>query len=191
MNRPRRISLDRTHPFAGAVIRAIAGDASALDEASEVLHGAEIACGIGLSPGGPNYPPLRDEDVPAETAIAFLDATSFVVDGEWLQTQLLMDRTGHERLFSLREWGHHVAAWANRRFPNPDPGRVPQKRSSCGCAACSRASEGDFIYLDFYSGPYTRNVLPDYDRWRDAVAEVVRHKVSRFGEPFARETAAR
>jgi hypothetical protein len=185
----RAFSLDPAHPFAGPALRAMAGDATALEEASEVFHRAEVRCGIGLTfpPKRGPYAPLRDEDVPLETVFEFLDATSLVVDGNWLQQLLLLDRTGHERLFSFREWGHHVAAWVNQRQPSPTAGLPRRSPSPCGCVACASAGEGNFDYLDFYNLGYVTRVFPDYVRWLAVVEQVLTRKLARFGEPFASE----
>jgi hypothetical protein len=117
---------------------------------------------------------------------SFLDATSFVVDGEMMQMYFLLvdpDRMSHE--LSFRDWGHQVAAWANRTFPAiPRADPHPRSSLSCPCAQCRAAGPDDWLYIDFYMASYVTPFFHEYARWLECLRHVVQRKVECFGAPF-------
>lgn len=156
-----------------------------VDVAAGILHETERRYAIGIVPMGTNATHLIDcgrFDVDA-----FLDETHLLLDGVTLQLLLeIVDPDRHEVLLGISEWGHHMAAWANRTYPVAE--RRGSTTSPCRCAQCASSVAGEWLYLDFDHAQDLQRHFEDYGPWRAAFFEVVRRKVELFGVPYALPT---
>lgn len=156
-----------------------------VDVAAGILHEAERRYAIGIVPKGTNATDLID--CGTFDVDAFLDETHLILDGATLQYCFeIVDPERHEVLFSWREWGHHMAAWANRIYPVAE--RVGSAGSICGCPQCASSVQGEWDYLDFYDHHNLERHFEGDEAWRLAFLEVVRRKVELFGVPCALPT---
>src|SRR5688572_12266674 len=99
----------------------------------------------------------------------------------------LVDPEHRLHSLSFRDWGHQVAAWANRTSPARRAAGDPRTACSpCRCPQCDAAGPDDWLYIDFYRPSYASRCIADYDQWIETLERVVRRKIERFGPPFAR-----
>ncbi len=123
-----------------------------MDVAARILHETERRYGIGFVPLGIDATDMVDSG--SFDVAAFLDETSLVLDGVTLQVLFeIVDPDRHEVLFGFGEWGHHMAAWANRTFPVSE--RSGSAGSPCPCSECASSASGEWIYYDFYDSEMT------------------------------------
>ena len=155
------IVLDRKIPFVSAALDRRLDDAVAILREAEQQHGLRW---IKLPVNADEY---NNMDEWYESHLwPFLSATHFLLAGDDLfgNDWALTDDMGIDHTPTWRQWGWHVADWANRNwFTRP---------SSIGKTEWLRAQRpGE--YLDFYMADYISDLIEGYSTWRDAVLQIL------------------
>jgi len=162
-------------PFVNAALRSDR-DPKALDEAATLLYEAEIRHGIAFI-DAPGIVLLREDDSEIASYDAwiensfrpFLAETHFWLAGEDYQRLEMYDANSCDRLMSFREWGSHIADWANAHAVRPRNWR---------------GKPIDWKYIDFYSKGYGPTELFNYEEWCDRLYAIVRRKCELYGWTF-------